>query len=248
MSREKSCQVAVIRRITSQGEVTMNLQQRNGGWKTRALVLAVFLCVCRATFAINPPTIISPGGPNEPGPTIPNLTPTMTWTGVSGATRYGMAISKAPYGSGNIVYIRTDLTGTSHTLPAGTLVTGLNYRWNMTSFDSGGGESGNSNTLYFNTSSGPVSPPTIISPGGRNEPGTTIPNLTPTMTWTGVSGATRYGMAISKAPYGSGNIVYIRTDLTGTSHTLPAGTLVTGLNYRWNMTSFNSSGVESGNS
>src|SRR5205085_952017 len=208
----------------------------------------LFLGICHTASAINPPTITTPGTASEPGTTVGNLTPTFQWNGVAGASRYGLAISKSPYGAANIVYSTTTLTGRACTLAAEVLVNGTNYRWNMTSFDSSGTESGNSNTLYFNTPGASVGPPTITSPGTASEPGTTVGNLTPTFQWNGVTGASRYGLAISKSPYGAANVVYSTTTLTGTSFTLPSGFLVNGTNYRWNMTSFNSSGTESGNS
>jgi hypothetical protein len=226
------------------------------GWKsgTRSarciFLLAAILMVltARGLLAINPPVVNSPGTSSAPGSTVSNLTPTFSWSAVSGAARYGLAISKSPYGSANIVYSSTSRTGTSFTLPSGYLVNGELYRWNMTSFDSNGNESGNSNTLYFQTPGAPVGPPTINSPGSASAPGSTVSNLTPTFSWSAVSGAARYGLAISKSPYGSANIVYSSTSRTGTSFTLPSGYLVNGELYRWNMTSFDSSGTESGNS
>src|SRR5205085_1309200 len=122
---------------------------------------------------VGPPTITSPGTASEPGTTVANLTPTFQWNGVTGASRYGLAISKSPYGAANIVYSTTTLTGTSFTLPSGFLVNGTNYRWNMTTLRSTEPESGNSNTLYFNTPGAPVGPPTITTPGTASEPGTT---------------------------------------------------------------------------
>ena len=211
------------------------------------------------------------------------LTPTLQWNSVSGADYYALAISKYPYGSGNIIYNPQQLTGTSHTVPGGTLVAGEKYRWNMQAHGSGGW-SAVSNTLYFQAPTpalnytltvnlqgqgtvslnpsggsyasgtqvtltatptsgwqfsgwsgdlsgsqnpatvtinsnksitatftqqqGPPSAPTITSPGSGSEPGTVLSNLTPTLLWNSISGADYYALAISKYPYGSGNIIY----------------------------------------
>jgi hypothetical protein len=191
-----------------------------------------------------PPTPVSPGTGTEPGTTISTTTPTFQWNGTSGATSYGLYISKYPYGSGNIVYSNTNLTGTSFPLPSGNLVNGEKYRWNMTAFYPSG-ESLVSNTLYFNVSTVTTtapSPPTASSPGSNSEPGAEISTTTPTFQWSNVSNATRYSLFISKYPYGASNIVYSNTNLTGTSLPLPSGNLVNGEKYRWNMTASNSAG------
>jgi hypothetical protein len=103
------------------------------------------------------PTTVSPGSSAEPGPVIGTLTPTLSWTAVSGADYYAIAISKYPYGSANIVYNPQQLTSTTHAVPSGILVAGEKYRWNMQAHDSGGWSS-ISNTLYFQTAT-----PSIVS-------------------------------------------------------------------------------------
>jgi hypothetical protein len=205
----------------------------------------------RAALAAAPPspTASSPGSASAPGQTISTTTPTFTWSSVSGATRYGLYISKAPYGSGNLVYQDTNRTGTSFTLPAGSLFDGGQFRWQVTAFNSAGQESSGSNLLYFQVSlPQPPANPTANSPGSGSAPGQTISTTTPTFTWSSVSGATRYGLYISKAPYGSGNIVYQDTNRTGTSFTLPSGSLFDGGQFRWQVTAFNSAGQESSGS
>ena len=137
--------------------------------------------------AVGPPTITSPGSATDPGSPVSNLTPTFNWNGVSGASRYGLAISVYPYGSSNIVYVTSSInsSATSFNLPSGYLQNGQRYRWNMTSFNSSGSESSNSNTLYFTTPDVAVGPPTITSPGSASDPGSPVSNLTPTLIGTG---------------------------------------------------------------
>ncbi len=103
------------------------------------------------------PTTTSPGAASEPGAIISDLTPPLQWNAVSGAGvgYYALAISKYPYGSGNIIYNPQQLTGTSHTVPGGTLVAGEKYRWNMQAHNSAGW-SAVSNTLYFQTAAADV--------------------------------------------------------------------------------------------
>ena len=162
---------------------------------------------------------------------------------MTGATKYGLYISQSPYGSANIIYSNTNLTGTSFTLPSGTLQNGVKYRWNMSSFNASG-EGATNNTLYFQAPAAVtlLTGPTINSPGTGSDTSSTVANLTPTLSWSAVTGATKYGLYISQSPYGSANIIYSNTNLTGTSFTLPSGTLQNGVKYRWNMSSFNASG------
>ena len=63
------------------------------------------------------------------------------------------------------------------------------------------------------------------------------------MYWNGVSGASDYGLYISQYPYGSSNIIYSNSSLSGTStnFVLPSGTLSNGVKYCWNMNTENSS-------
>lgn len=67
-----------------------------------------------------------------------SLTPTFQWQLVSGATKYGLYVSKPPYGEANLVYENENVTGTSLTLPSGILSEGITYRWNMRSHSSCG--------------------------------------------------------------------------------------------------------------
>jgi hypothetical protein len=109
------------------------------------------------------PAITSPGTGTPPGPTVANLTPTFTWTAVTGASHYGLYVSREPYGEANIVYQTTALTGTAHTIPSGPLLNGVKYRWDMTSFNGSGGESASSSDLHFQTPPGAVLTPFISS-------------------------------------------------------------------------------------
>ncbi|MCF8083466.1 MAG: S8 family serine peptidase [Deltaproteobacteria bacterium] len=100
--------------------------------------------------SISPPTIISPGTSSDTGFEISTTTPKFEWNNVSNAVRYGLYISKEPYGSSNIIYQNEQLTGTSFTIPSGELSNGVKYRWNMVAYNSAGQESAVSNdTLYF---------------------------------------------------------------------------------------------------
>ncbi len=96
------------------------------------------------------PTALSPGSATEPGPVISTLTPTLQWSGIAGADYYAVAISRYPYGSGNIIYNPQQVSDTSVTVPSGPLVAGEKYRWNLQAHGPWGW-SNVSNSLYFQT-------------------------------------------------------------------------------------------------
>ena len=221
----------------------MNTENSSGTWGS----VGNTLYFQTPTAPLLGPTITSPGTSTDTGSTVSSLTPTMYWNGVSGASDYGLYISQYPYGSSNIIYSNSSLSGTStnFVLPSGTLSYGVKYCWNMNTENSSGTWGSVGNTLYFQTPAPPLSGPTITSPGTSTDTGSTVSSLTPTMYWNGVSGASDYGLYISQYPYGSSNIIYSNSSLSGTStnFVLPSGTLSYGVKYCWNMNTENSSGT-----
>jgi len=100
------------------------------------------------------PTLNSPGSSSSPGTTISTTTPTLTWNAVSGASNYDVYISIYPYGSSNIIYQQTCVSGTSLSVPSGYLNSGGQYRWNIqANVGCGTCVSNNSSPLYFQVSS-----------------------------------------------------------------------------------------------
>ena len=88
------------------------------------------------------------------------------------------------------------------------------------------------------TVTAPTQAPVHVSPSN----GATSVSLTPTFQWQAVSGATKYGLYVSKPPYGEANLVYENESVTGISLTLPSGILSEGITYRWNMRAGNAAG------
>jgi uncharacterized repeat protein (TIGR02543 family) len=100
-----------------------------------------------------PPGALSPGASTDSSFPIGTTTPTSTWSASPGADRYGLYISKYPYGSSNLVYVNESISGsqTSFPVPPASLADGGSYRWNMSAHNSAGWGSV-SNTLYFQVS------------------------------------------------------------------------------------------------
>lgn len=188
------------------------------------------------------PTLISPGTGSSPGQTLNTTTPALSWNTVNGASNYEVYISKYPYGSANIVYQNTCVSGTSLTIPPGNLIDGTQYRWNIVAV-SGCGSSCASNVaspLYFDVQLGggctiSATTPTISSPGYSSGPGQDIgTSTTPTLSWNAVSGATDYGVYI-RDMYTNTLIVNDDCASSGTSYTVPSGILYNGGQFRWNV-------------
>lgn len=94
------------------------------------------------------PTPSAPGTASSPGTLLTTLTPTLSWSAVTGATGYGVYVSDQTAG-GALVYDNDSVANvTSIVLPSGTLTNGRVYRWNMRARNSSG-FSGYSTALYF---------------------------------------------------------------------------------------------------
>lgn len=116
------------------------------------------------------PISIAPGSGTSPGPELVSVTPTFSWSAVSGATGYVLAIRDVA--SGSIVYpsstgVGPPIPATAFQLPAGVLGTGTAYRWDVTAV-SASTKSLASADRYFTTAAPvpvpvPVPPPTGIA-------------------------------------------------------------------------------------
>jgi len=253
----------------------MKLFSKNRIFRLLVLVfLSFILQICLSYSAQLPaPTLITPGLNYEPGSAIITITPTLAWNRVPGATRYGLYISKQPYGEANQIYFNENINLTVVPTPEGYLKNGVKYRWKVAAFDSNGQIGIISQPLHFQISlpqqpvSTPVTPsynvgqqqptptsttqivgsqplpvPALAFPGSASESGSTILTITPTLAWNNVPGATRYGVYVSKQPYGEANQVYFNENIYGTSIFLREGYLSNGLKYRWKVTAFDGNG------
>jgi surface antigen len=120
------------------------------------------------------PTLLSPGSSTPQGPTIPTLTPTMSWNAVTGATGYGLYVYDIT--ASTLVYDNDSVpNSTSLIMPSGILTAAHSYRWNMRASDSAG-FSGYSTLLYFQTAA-PLQPPTHgIANQVRTDTGMAMPD------------------------------------------------------------------------
>jgi len=163
--------------------------------------------------------------------TVPMLTPTFYWRAVTGATRYTFWLGKGTSGSQDSEILNVAVTGTSYTVPAGTLESGSAYTWNVSAGDaSDWGDWGEDQYFTVEVSTG-LRVPALLTP----LPYATGVSQIVTFTWSPVSGATRYTFWLGKGTSGSQDSEILSVTVTGTSYTVPAGTLEAGAVYTWNV-------------
>ena len=120
----------------------------------------------------------------------------------------------------------------------------------------GGGQSGKGgnylfwdlwyNVFAFGSALAAPAKPKTLGPGSLDAAQAEIVTSTgPTLTWEAVAGAQLYEIYVSREPYGAENLVYENLYVAGAlaSFGLPAGTLVSGVRYRWNMAATNLAGT-----
>ena len=165
--------------------------------KSIVLILLILSASSSATYAVNlvssgainaqiplvlaatvppPPTLISPSN----GATGVSVTPTLSWSSVSGAASYIAQVwssSDCVHGSGTVIN-QWGWTSTSYTVPTGTLSAGTCYLWWVYSQNSAG-EYGDHSALWVFTTAGSggtpqisVSPTTVTQGGSVTVTGT----------------------------------------------------------------------------
>jgi hypothetical protein len=144
--------------------------------------------------------------------------PTLTWSAVYGATSYDITISK--YSDMSTIVLNQMVSGTSFTVPPGTLENNYTYYWrvNVT------GTTNFSSIRQFST----AAPPTLLTPTS----GSTVTTTVPSFTWSGFPGATTYKLEISTSS--SFSTIARSAVVNGTSYTLSASEyLYSGNQYYW---------------
>jgi hypothetical protein len=164
--------------------------------------------------------------PTATSPITPTfaLRPVYQWKAVAGAINYELRIQNA---SGATVLNPKGITATSWTPPANMAVG--NYRWQIRAMARNGFVGDWSTLSSFNV-------------GGKTSvalPTATASGRTPTITWTGVTGAARYELRLDRTDVGNQFVVH-RTDLSTTSLRTP---LLAAGTYRVWVRAISSSGV-----
>jgi hypothetical protein len=197
-----------------------------------------------STFTLALPTGIGVPSLTAPAPAavLSTLNPTFSWQAVPGATRYDLWIDKET--SDTKVYEVT-VTGTSWTIPVGTLQAGQTYWWSVIAGSADAwskiGDIWNwSIDRKFVLTANAVATivaPTLLEPAD----GATLATPSATLRWTTVVAASWYRVWVGKGTSSSASTPAYSKDInnpgTGLTQqiTLPAGTLERGATYWWHV-------------
>ena len=174
------------------------------------------------------PTLISPVF----GTTGLSLTPTLTWSTVSGAATYHVQVSIS--NTFTTVLIE-DSTLTSASKSISGLSNSTIYYWRVQAKNTGGASAWTSPISFTTIIAAPQSP-ILTSPAD----GTTGLSLTPTLTWSTVSGAATYHVQVSTSNTFA-TIAIEDSILTSASKSLSG--LANGVTYYWRVQSKNAGGM-----
>ncbi len=141
-----------------------------------------------------------------PAASVTGLRPTVSWNPVAGATSYKVTLTF--FTDNGVPPVTTTVSGTSWT-PATDLLLGA-YRVTVQAFNAASESSAVSSVRSFLIQPAPVS----SQPLGR------VPDTTPTFAWSGVQGADRYELVVSKK-WGTFDVVINQTSLTTNFYTQP---------------------------
>jgi hypothetical protein len=184
-----------------------------------------------AVVTLPAPVATSPGSSASPGAVLTTFTPTFTWQAVTGVSFTGYQVNIYNVTTKALTTQVVGASVTSYT-PTTPLAAGNSYVWHVRVLN-GTASGPSSNYLFFQT---PVLPaPVILGPGGSTAPGTTLTTLTPTFTWEAVTGVTFDTYQINLYDITKKVMTTIQVANTQTSYTLPAGTLIAGDDYVWNL-------------
>ena len=167
-----------------------------------------------------------------------SLTPTLTWTGASGADTYTAIVATDP-GLSSVVVSQSGLLGTFYNVPAATLNYSTTYYWGVVAVNANGNTSSTPVSFSFTTAA-PPPPPGAFSLSTPADTSTGV-SLTPTLTWTGASGVDTYTAVVATDP-GLSSVVVSQSGIVGTSYNVPGATLNYSTTYYWGVTAVNANG------
>ncbi|MBX3042467.1 MAG: T9SS type A sorting domain-containing protein [Candidatus Kapabacteria bacterium] len=163
-------------------------------------------------------------------------TPTLFWTSVPGAETYSLQVSRDDTFEGFAVrYTKSNLTDTFDVIPVARLNNETDYWWRVKSVNAGG-ESTYTPSWKFNTGI-PLPAPTLTGPSDGIET-----NLTPTLTWNVVPGATSYNIQLAERIGFDHGLIVNETKWEDVNFTVPSGLLTDGKTYYWKVRANSSSG------
>lgn len=178
------------------------------------------------------PTLITPTNTSV----IYTRTPLLRWTTVFWSGKYNVQISTSA--SFNTILINDSTTtdlDTTYTVPSGVLQNNTQYFWRAAGINPRG-RGPFSAVWSFNVGNVPAAPVLLTPPDSS-----TVPNMTPTLTWNPVANIDYYGLQVSSSS--TFNTMIINDSLiTSTNYTVSSGLLQQGVKYYWRAFGSNSLG------
>lgn len=164
-----------------------------------------------------------------------DTTPAFAWNALDGAARYDLWVNDLTTGQSGVIR-KTDVDGTAFT-PTTKLVPGHEYLWTVRGFTASGDPGEWAVHRRFRVAVPDSVPgPTPTGPGGA------VIDVTPTFTWTAVSGAARYDLWVNDLTTGQSGVIR-KVDVVGTQFT-PTSPLKAGHSYLFAVRAINDEGVE----
>ena len=168
----------------------------------------------------------------NPTSTTTSLSPAFTWTAIPGATHYYVWISDLSTGQSPVLQ-NTNVQTNSWTIPT-TLTAGHNYMWWLEALDTNGPVTNWSYGQGFSVSW--LSTPLLTTPSG-SIPVLGNASLTPTFTWSAVTGADTYDLWVNDGTSGQAQMI---RQTTANPFFTPAAPLIIGHQYIWWVQAHNS--------
>jgi hypothetical protein len=171
------------------------------------------------------PTLISPANNSV----ISTTTPILTWTAVSGADYYTVAVMKGSViNPDNLVWWADKSYSNSISVPSGYLVSGETYTWVVAAHNSSGYGAG-SDAWHFSIAQAQLTAPALLSPNDEES----LLEKGLIFSWSPVPGAVKYGFWVGLGLSGDNSTKVYSQTVYGTSFSIPAGILPTGKIYTW---------------
>jgi hypothetical protein len=175
------------------------------------------------------PTLISPANNSV----ISTTTPILTWTAVSGADYYTVAVMKGSViNPDNLVWWADKSYSNSISVPSGYLVSGETYTWVVAAHNSSGYGAG-SDAWHFSIAQAQLTAPALVSPDDEESFIPSLDNYAITFNWLPVPGASSYTLWIGSGLSGAESTNVYKKSTSGTSLTISTSTLPSGQIYTW---------------
>jgi hypothetical protein len=163
--------------------------------------------------------------------------PTLKWEAVDACPSVNYYQVQINNSSGTKIYASGNLTGTSFTVPSGTLQNGASYAWYVRAHNEQGWSGWSGRTITICPLAVPAKP-SLTSPVN----GAKISTKTPTLKWGAVDACPAVDSYQVQLNATDGSDGFIFEDITAASFTVPANTLVNGKEYEWLVRAHNSKG------